>query len=177
MGFVNRAVGAILALALVVAGALAMFEVGAIVIGAEPLVLPHDRWLADLSIQRWGERATRLACMALLTAGLALTILQLLRQRPAEVTAASGGPLPARVARRDLEREVAMDLRHVEGVATAEVKLRRRGFDVRATAIAGDTQALRDQLAVAAREALTTHGADASGPVKVNVGLQRAGDS
>ena len=178
MGFVNRALGAVLALALIVAGALALFEVGAVVVGAEPLVVPHDRWLADLSRQTWGERPTRLACIALIAAGLALLVLQLLRQRPAEVSAAAGAPLPARVARRDLEREVAMDLTHVvQGVATAVVKLRRKGFDVRATVIAGDPSTLREQLAVATRQALAARGADASGPVKVDVRMQPAKDS
>ena len=177
MGFVNRALGALLAIALVVAGAVALFEVGAVAVGADPVVASHDRWLASLSDQAWGERATRLACIALIASGLLLMVLQLLRQRPAEVVAASGAPLPARVARRDLERDVTADLLQVEGVATAAVKLRRRGFDVRASIIAGDPQALRDQLAVAARRALTDRGADASGPVKVDVRLLSARES
>ncbi len=177
MGFVNRALGAILALALIVGGALALFEIGAAVMGAQPVVVPHDRWLSDLSAQAWGERSTRLACIALIAAGVLLVALQLLRQRPAEVAAAGGAPLPARVPRRDLEREVAADLRQVDGVATARVKLRRRGFDVRATVIAGDPQAMREQLAVAARSSLTARGADAAGPVKVHVAQQPAKDS
>ena len=177
MGFVNRALGALLAISLVVAGAVALFEVGAIVAGAEPLVAPHDRWLGDLSTRAWDSREARLAFLGLLAAGLALLVLQLLRQRPAEVAAAAGAPLPARVARRDLEREVAADLRQVEGVATARVKLRRRGFDVRATLVAGDPQAMREQLAVEARRSITARGADAGGPVKVKVALQPAGQS
>lgn len=178
MGFVNRAIGAILALALIVGGALALLEVGAVVVGADPLVVPHDRWLADLSRQTWGERPSRVACVALLAAGLALIALQLLRQRPAEVSAAEGAPLRARVARRDLEREVAADLTQVvPGVATAVVKLRRKGFDVRSTVIAGDLSTLREQLAVATRQALVARGADSSGPVKVDVRRQAAKDS
>jgi hypothetical protein len=177
MGFVNRALGAILAIALVVAGALALFEVGAVVVGAEPLVVPHDRWLADLSAQTWGARSTRLACIGLIAAGLALMALQLLRQRPAVVAAAGGAPLAARVARGDLERQVAVDLMRVQGVATASVRLRRRGFDVRATTIAGDPQAMREQLAVAARQALADRGAEAGGPVKVDVRRQPARES
>ena len=177
MGFVNRALGAILALSLVVAGSLALFEIGAVVVGRQPLVVPHDRWLSTLSAQAWGERGTRLACVALIAVGAALLALQLLRQRPAEVAAAGGGPLPAKVGRHDLEREVATDLRQVQGVTTAKVRLRRRGFDVRATVVAGDLQALRDQVAVAAREALSARGVDAGGPVKVDVRRQTAGDS
>lgn len=177
MGFVNRALGALLAIALVVVGALVLFEIGAVVAGAEPLVVPHDRWLSDLSSQAWDERPTRLACIALIAAGVALVALQLLRQRPAEVAAAAGGPLRARVPRHDLEREVTAELRRVDGVATAAVKLRRRGFDVRATVTAGDPAALRDQLAVTARQALTARGADATGPVKVDVHRQPARES
>lgn len=177
MGFVNRALGALLAIALVVAGALVLFEIGAAVIGADPLVVPHDRWLADLSTRSWDERPTRLVSIALIATGAGLVALQLVRQRPAEVAAAGGGPLPARVPRHDLEREVAAELRQVEGVATATVKLRRHGFDVRATVVAGDPPALREQLAVAARQALSARGADASGPVKVDVRRQPARDS
>jgi hypothetical protein len=177
MGFVNRALGALLAIALVVIGAVTLFEIGAVVVGADPMVAPHDRWLSELSRQAWGERATRLACIGLIVAGLALVALQLLRQRPAEVAAASGAPLPARVPRRDLEREVAAELRQVEGVATAAVKLRRRGLDVKASVIAGEPQALRESLAVAARRAMTARGADAGGPVKVDVRLQPARES
>ncbi len=174
MGFVNRALGALLALALVVAGAITLFEIGAVVVGSRPLVARHDLWLSTLSGQAWGERGTWLTCIALIGAGAAVLALQLLRQRPAEVAAASGGPLPARVRRHDLEREVEADLRQVQGVDTTKVKLRRRGFDVSATVIAGDPQTLRDQLAVAARDALTARGVDASGPVKVDVRRQTA---
>lgn len=178
MGFVNRALGAIVALALFVAGCLALLELGAIVVDAGPVTVPYERWLADLSASTWGRRSTRLACIALIAAGLVLLALQLLRQRPAEVAAAGGGPVAARVARRDLEREVATELRQVvDGVETARVKLRRRGFDVKASVIAGDPQTLRDQLAVAARQAITARGADASGPVKVDVHRQPAGDA
>ncbi len=177
MGFVNRAFGVLLALALVVVGAVTLFEVGAVVVDARPVVAPHHRWLADLSSQTWDQRATRLACIALIAAGLALVALQLIRQRPAEVTAAADAPLPARVSRRDLEREVTSDLLHTDGVATAGVKLRRHGFDVRATIIAGDPQTFRDQLAVATRQGLAARGADASGPVKIDVRLQPARDS
>lgn len=175
MGFVNRALGAIVAIALIVVGAVALFEVGAVVVGADPIVAPHDRWLADLSQQTWGERPSRLASIALVAVGLALIALQLLRQRPAEVAAAAGAPLPARVPRRDLEREVAAEVvQAVDGVATAVVRLRRRGFDVRATVIAGDPSAQRDQVAVATRQALTARGADPNGPVKVDVRQQPA---
>jgi len=177
MGFVNRALGAVLALSLVVVGTIILFEIGAVVVGADPLVAPHDRWLRTLSGQAWDERATRLTCIALLAAGAALLALQLLRQRPAEVTAAGDGPIPARVRRHDLEREVAADLLQVQGVSTTKVKLRRRGLDLRATVIAGDLQTMRDQLAVAARAALSARGAVADGPVKVDVRRQPAGES
>ncbi len=174
MGFVNRALGAILALCLAVAGGIILFEIGAVVVGSRPLVVRHDQWLATLSTQSWAERGTRLTCIALLAAGLALLALQIVRQRPAEVAAAGDGPLPAKVRRHDLEREVAADLRQVQGVATTKVKLRRRGVDVSATAIAGDPQTLRDQLAVAARSALSARGVDTAGPVKVDVRRQPA---
>ena len=177
MGFVNRALGAILALCLVVAGATTLFEIGAVVVDADPLIAPHDRWLRTLSGLAWGDRSTRLACVCLMSAGVALLALQLLRQRPAEVAAAGDGPVPAKVRRRDLERELAADLSQLQGVTTAGVKLRRRGSDIRATVIAGDPQAMRDQLAVAARGALSARGVDASGPVKVDVRRQPAGDS
>lgn len=177
MGFVNRALGAILAIGLVVAGAIALFEVGAIVAGADPLVARHDRWLADLSRRPWDSREARLAFLGLIAAGVALVVLQLLRQRPADVPAAGQAPLATRVPRHDLEREVAAQLLQVEGVAGAKVRLRNRGFDVKATVIAGDPSSLREQLAVAAREALSARGADPSGPVKVDVRRQRAQES
>ncbi len=177
MGFVNRALAAILALALVVVGALTLIEIGALVIGTGPLVVPHDRWLRDLSTQAWGERSTRLTGSALVAAGVVLIVLQLLRQRPAEVPAAADGPIAARVGRHDLEREVDGDLRQVTGVAEAKAKLRRRGLDVQATLVAGDPAALRDQLEQAARNSLAARGVDPSGPVKVDVRRQPARDS
>lgn len=177
MGLVNRALGGLLALALVVAGAVALLEIGAVVVGAGPLVAPHDRWLASASSASWDGRSTRLTCIALVAAGLALVSFQLVRQRPAELVAAGEGPLPARIGRSDLEREVAADLRQVEGVETAKVRLRRRGIDVRATVVAGDLPALRDQLASSARESLTARGADPAGPVKVDVRRQPARSS
>lgn len=177
MGFVNRALGAILALLLAVVGAIVLFEIGAVVVGSRPLLARHDRWLDTLSTQAWGERRTGLASVALIAAGVVLLALQLVRQRPAEVAAAGGGPLPARVRRPELEREVAADLRRVQGITTSKVKLRRRGVDVSATVIAGDPHALRDQLAAATRDALAARGVDAGGPVKVDVRRQTAKDS
>ncbi|MEO5678855.1 MAG: hypothetical protein ABIS47_04215 [Acidimicrobiales bacterium] len=177
MGLVNRALGAVLALALVVAGAVTLFEIGAVVVGSRPLVAPHDRWLRDLSDQAWAERPARLTCAALAAAGLALVALQLLRQRPAEVTAAAGAPLPTRVRRPDLEREVAAELRQLPGVATARVRLRRRGLDLRVTYVTGDPLSLRDQLAVAGRQSLSARGADAGGPVHVDLRRQPARSS
>lgn len=177
MGFVNRALAAVLALVLIVVGAVTLLEIGAVVIGSRPLVVPHDRWLQDLSTQGWGARPTRLTGTALVAAGLLLIALQLLRQRPAEVPAAAGGPLPARVGRHDLEREVAGDLCQVPGVATAKVRLRRRGLDVHAALVAGNPPVLRDQLERAARDALAARGVDLGGPVNVDVGRQPARDS
>ena len=174
MGFVNRALGAILALLLAVVGGIVLFEIGAVVVGSRPLVARHDQWLDTLSTQAWRERGTRLTSLGLIAAGVTLLALQLVRQRPAEVAAAADGPLPAKVRRHDLEREVAADLRQVQGVDTTKVKLRRRGVDVSATVIAGDPHALRDQLAAATRDALTARGVDAGGPVKVDVRRQPA---
>ncbi len=177
MGLVNRSLGALLGLALVVAGAVALLEIGAVVVGADPLVARHDRWLAWASGASWDGRSTWLTCVALVAAGLAFLGLQLVRQRPAELAAAVEGPLPARVSRSDLEHEVAADLGQVQGVATARVRLRRRGFEVRATVVAGDLPSLRDQLTATARGSLAARGADAGGPVKVDVRRQPARSS
>jgi len=177
MGFVNRALGALLAMALVVVGAVILAEEAGVVLGAGPVVVPRDRWLSELSARTWDERSSRLVGIALIAAGLALIALQLLRQRPAEVSAAAGAPLSARVPRRQLERDVAADLLQIEGVGTAAVKLRRRGFEVRATVVSGDLQARRDQLAVATRQALAGRGADGAGPAKVNVRHEPARES
>ena len=177
MGLVNRVLGALLGLALVVSGAVALLEIGAVVVGADPLVARHDRWLAWASSASWDGRSTRLTCIALVAAGLALLGLQLVRQRPAELAAAGEGPLPARVGRSDLEREVAADLRQVQGVATARARLRHRGLDVRATVVAGDLPSLRDQLAATARGSLAARGVDAGGPIKVDVRRQPARSS
>ena len=174
MGFVNRALGALLALALIVAGGVALLEIGALLVGSKPLAAPHDRWLAELTTQPWSGRPTRLVCTLLAATGLALIGLQLLRQRPAQLAAAAEGPLPTSVGRHDLEREVAAELGQIQGVDTTRVKLRRRGLDVQATAVAGDPAALRDELALAARAALSARGVDASGPAKVVVRRQPA---
>lgn len=177
MGLVNRALAGLLALALVVAGAVALLEIGAVVAGAGPLAAQHDRWLASASSASWDGRSTRLTCIALVAAGLVLVGLQLVRQRPAELAAAGEGPLPARIGRSDLEREVAADLRQIQGVETARVRLRHRGLDVRATFVAGDPPALRDELASSARQSLAARGADPGGPVKVDVRRQPARSS
>jgi len=174
VGFVDRALCAVLALALVAAGGVALLEIGALLVGSKPLVAAHDRWLAELTSQPWSGRPTRLVSILLVTAGLALIGLQLLRQRPAELAAAAEGPLPSRVGRPELERAVAAELAQVQGVANTRVKLRRRGLDVQATAVAGDPAAMRDELALAARAALRTRGVDADGPAKVEVRRQPA---
>lgn len=142
MRVANRAVAALLALALLVGGLLVAVEIVVAGFGRRPWVVPHDRWYRSARLRTWESAQPRWIFVALVVAGLGLLFLQLARQRPSALPLAPGAA-PADINRRSLERSLRRTAVDVEGVSAATVKIGQERAEVAATTNrrqAGDIQ-------------------------------------
>jgi hypothetical protein len=129
---VNRVIAAVLALALLVGGLLVAVEIVVAGFDRRPWVLPHDRWYASARLRTWDSPPPRWIFIALLVAGLALLLAQLVRRRPGAL-ALGPGAVPADLHRRSLERALVREAARVDGVAAARARVREDRADVIAT--------------------------------------------
>ena len=132
MRLANRVIAAVLALGLLVGGLLVAVEIVVAGFDRQPWVLPHDRWYVSGRLRTWDSPPPRWIFIALLAAGLALLLAQLVRHRP-RALALSPGAVPADLQRRSLERALVREASRVDGVAAARARVSEDKADVVAT--------------------------------------------
>ena len=162
MRHVNRVLGAVLSLAVIVAGVVLIIEVIADRVNHRPQIV-HWRAAYDWAKHTtWNAGSVRVTCVLLIVLGLVLLAAEL---KPARVTRLAADPAEAGAddidtayTRRGLAAAVRSAVAGVDGVRGASVKVRRRKVKVAATAAAQDQAAarsLRDPVTAAVRERLT----------------------
>lgn len=94
---INRALCAVLALALLVAGLVVISEIVLAGLNRGPWLVPHDRWWRWATTTAWSDRGARLLFAGLVLAGLVLLTLEAWRRRSSSLPLAPGpGAWPAR---------------------------------------------------------------------------------
>lgn len=171
MRVLNRAVSAVLALALLVGGIVVALEIVAGFFGREdPLLLPWDEWYRSATTTPWRDPDLRLAFALLVVAGVLLLMLEAASRRPQAVPMVGhDGAAFADLDRRGLERWLSARLDDVEGVSRTKVRITKKGAAVDADTPGRETERIRDQLRVAAGTALDELELARPLPLKVRV--------
>jgi hypothetical protein len=162
MRHVNRVLGALLSLAVIVGGVVLIIEVIADRVNHHPQIVHWHRAYDWAKRTTWNAGSVRVACALLILLGLVLLAAEL---KPARVTRLAADPAQAGAddidtayTRRGLAAAIRSAVTGVDGVRGASVKVKRRKVKVAATAAAQDraaAQSLRDPVSAAARERLT----------------------
>src|SRR6202042_2166655 len=162
MRHANRVLGALLGLAVIIAGVLLIIEVIADRVSHRPAIVNWHRAYDWAKGTTWNAGSVRVACAVLILLGLALLIAEL---KPARVSRLVAAPAQAGAAgidtaytRRGLAAAIRSAATGVDGVRGASVKVKRRKVTVAATAAAQDKAAarsLRAQIRAAPRQRLT----------------------
>lgn len=126
----NRLISILLGLALAVVFLLIAIDVALARLGRDELTPWHARY-RTLRATNWDASGVRVAFGILAAAGLILLFLQVWRRRPVALALDEKSELaPATVRRRQLERALTAEASHLDGVASARVKAKRRRVDV-----------------------------------------------
>ncbi|SDQ85547.1 DUF6286 domain-containing protein [Quadrisphaera sp. DSM 44207] len=133
----NRVLSALLALALLLGGLLAVVEVVLAQLGRPSWLVPHEQWASWLDQRTWDQPVVQAVLAGLVVLGLLLLLAALRRGRPSSLPlAARGGGTPAGVrvtaSRRGIERTLAAAARRAPGVSRADARVSRRKAVVRA---------------------------------------------
>ena len=162
----NRIVAALLAVALIVGGALVAIEVALAAAGQDPWIIPYDSWHQSAEDTTWADPAAQLLFALVALAGLVLLLLELARRRaPALALAGNDADARADLDRHGIERWLATRLADVEGVTGTRAKVRKRVVDVSAQTPQRDTGDVEQRLEQAARSHIDE--LDLAHPLKV----------
>jgi hypothetical protein len=174
---VTRLVSALLALALLVGGALAALEILAAGLGREDdLVAPWRDWRRTLLDTPWEDYTVRVVLAITLAVGLLLLFLLLAPRRPTAVPLApKADGASAELDRSGLERYLSSRLRRVDGVATTSVRVRGGRARVSAVTPGRETTTVEQSLRRAAEDALGELGLASPLAVRVAVSSRREG--
>jgi hypothetical protein len=172
---VTRLVSALLALAMLVGGALAALEIAAAGLGREEdLVVPWRDWRQDLLDTPWEDFTVRVWLFAILGVGALLLFLLLARRRPTAVRLADRvAGARAELDRSGLERHLTACLQRVDGVGGVGVRVRGGKARISGVTPARDTAPVESSLRGAADRALSELGLASSLPVRVAVSSSR----
>jgi hypothetical protein len=135
MRFVNRLLGAVVAVALVVAGALVVIEVLAASFNASAVVVHWRvalRWARQIT---WDTSVVQSTCVLMAAAGLILVVLELKPRRRRRFTVKSEAT-DAAFTRRGVKAAVQSAVGEMDGIDATAVSVRRRRIRVRATTTA-----------------------------------------
>lgn len=168
MRVVNRALAAVLALALLVGGLLVAVEIVVAGFDRAPWVLPHDQWYRSARTRTWDSAPPRWIFIGLVVAGLVLLALQFARRRPAALPLTPAA-VPADVGRRSLERALTREATRVDGVATARTRVDGTRADVVATTHRRQPGDLQPRVAAALDRRLTSLGLARAPAVRVRL--------
>jgi len=154
MRVANRIASALLGLALLALGLLAVTEAVLALAGRPPL-LPLDDWYERLTTDTYAGQAVRLVSIGLIVLGALILLAQLRRWRPTEVDLRPDeGRGHWRMQRRSLENQVAGAVNSVAGVHEAHARARgsQHRWKLRVRALANVEEA--EQIRATARRAM-----------------------
>lgn len=171
MRILNRVVAALVALALAALGFLIPAEVfNAQVLKRRPLVIPYDRWYRTSQEDTWGSDVVLQIGLAVISVGLLLLLLQLLKRKPTAFPLERRQPgVDAYVGRRSLERSLTRAAEHVDGIAHAKAKVGGKRIRVNASSNRRAAPNLEAELTQAVTSALHRVRLAQEPPVSVSV--------
>jgi len=166
---INRLLAALVALALVLGGLLAIAEIVLGRLGRPFWFIPRQQWGNWVTRQTWDATLVRLILAGMLLAGLLLLLAGLRRGRPRLLPVASEAPgVQFDVVRRGAEHDVVAAARRTNGVRSASASIGRSKATVRAKTDARSTGDIPQQTSAAITARLADLGLDGLRPrVKV----------
>lgn len=170
----NRLIAILLSLALTVVLVLIAIDVALARLDRKELTPWRARY-QTLRTTTWDATGTRVAFGILAAAGLILLFLQLWRRRPVALALDDKPDLaPATVRRRNLERALTGDSSHIDGVASARVRAKRRRVEVDARTNRLNPGDLEQQLHATIDGRITSLGLTDHLPVSVDLEHRKA---
>jgi len=163
-----RLLAALVALALVAAGVVAVVEVVAAALGADPLLVPRDGWAADGRSTEWADRGVRYFFIIVGAVGVVLAAVALVRRPPRRLAVpAPSGLEDVTIRRRGLERSLQRTAESIDGVRQASVRIKRTQVRIRIGTHRRDANGLPE----AVQEAVTSRlgGIGVAEPLAVKV--------
>jgi hypothetical protein len=157
--WLNRAVSALLALALLVGSLLVIAEVAAAALGRGPWLVPYPEWTEWMRSHSWNDWIVNTILAGLVLVGLLLLTLGLRRGKPATLPLRERTPgVDVRASRRSVERSVAAAASRTSGVTGADASVRRRRARIGVRAATRSDADLRQEVESAVKERLDSLG-------------------
>jgi hypothetical protein len=151
MRFVNRVLGAVVAIAVVAIGVLLVIEVISASFNGDPLVVHWHVMLRWARRTTWDASIVQSTCVLLAVIGVVLLVLELKRRRPKRFRVRSDAT-DAAFTRRALKAAVQAAVADVDGISESSASVGRRRIKVRAT-MAGVARHTADELEAPVRAA------------------------
>ncbi len=145
----NRFLAVLVALALLVLGALVLVEIVSTFAfgGTQEVVLPYPAVTDYLAGLTWTSVSARSILIGLVIVGLLLIAAELRRRKPALLAlSSSGGPVTTGVDRRTLQKAAAAAVTDVDGISSARARVSRRKVSVSAVSGLRDGTDLQEQV-------------------------------
>jgi len=166
----NRLLGALVAVALVIAGLLIALEVAAAQLGHEPLLIDWSSWERRLRTTPWVD--TRPLMIAILAVTVILLLVELVPRRPHTLEVNDGEHLRVMVRRRHLENELAEMTARVDGITKAKVRINKKRLAVSAKTSRKDPSGLKQAITGAVGDELSRFSLAQAPPISVRVDQQ-----
>jgi hypothetical protein len=157
--WLNRAVSALLALALLIGSLLVVAEVVAAAVDRGPWLVPYPEWTEWMRSRSWNDWVVNTVLVGLVVVGLLLLALALRRGKPATLPLrdrTSG--VEVKASRRSVERSLAAAASRTSGVTGADASVRRRSARVAARTTTRSGSDLRQEVESAVKERLDSLG-------------------
>jgi hypothetical protein len=153
--WLNRAVSALLALALLIGSLLVLAEVVAAAVDRGPWLVAYPEWTEWMRSRSWNDWVVNVILVGLVLVGLLLLGLALRRGKPATLPLRDRTPgVAVKASRRSVERSLAAAASRATGVTGADASVRRRSARVGAKASTRSDPELRGEVESAVKERL-----------------------
>jgi hypothetical protein len=157
--WLNRAVSALLALALLIGSLLVLAEVVAAAVDRGPWLVPYPEWTEWMRSHSWNDWVVNTILVGLVLVGLLLLALALRRGKPATLPLRDRTPgVDVKASRRSVERSLAAAASRTSGVTGADASVGRRSARISARTATRSDSDLRQQVASAVKERLDSLG-------------------
>lgn len=155
MKTLNRLLTLLVSLALVAFGVVLAVEVGAALVGAQPVLVDWTGAYQAGRTDSWSSTSVRILAAAVTAVGLLLLIAQLKPRRVSRLAVSADDPCTdAAVTRAGVRGALKRAAENVDGISAAKVKLGRRRAKVVANTRAGQA-ALRQELTAETQAAVS----------------------